>query len=89
MPISPVNKIKNAITPSSVTKGGYALWGDSVVTWGDTVLSWGSPFASMANLAKTQTIYLASEALDHYLVGSGEDEPLVTGDIGLINKTKN
>jgi len=52
MPITPVNKAKNAITPSSVTKGGYALWGDSVVTWGSASLSWGAPFASMVNRAK-------------------------------------
>jgi len=52
MPISPTNKTKNAITPSSVTKGGYALWGDNAVTWGSASFSWGSPFASMVNRAK-------------------------------------
>jgi len=52
MSITPINKAKNTITPNSVNKGGYALWGDSLTTWGDTSLSWGSPFASMVNLAK-------------------------------------
>jgi len=50
--ITPTNKTKNTITPNSVTKGGYALWGDDVVTWGSSTLSWGSPFATLVNLAK-------------------------------------
>jgi hypothetical protein len=52
MPITPVNIVKNAITPSSITKGGYAFWGDAVVTWGDIAYGWGSPFASFANVVK-------------------------------------
>ena len=52
MPISPINKTKNAITPSSTNKSGYALWGDNVVTWGSASFSWGAPFASMVNRAK-------------------------------------
>lgn len=46
------NQTKNVITPSSSNKGGYALWGDDVVTWGDADFGWGSPYFSMVNLAK-------------------------------------
>ena len=52
MPIAPVNKAKNAITPNSFKKSGYATWGDDVATWGDAILAWGSPFATMVNLSK-------------------------------------
>jgi len=52
MPISPVNKTKHNITPNNGRKGGYAFWGDDVVTWGDSGYSWGSPFASLVNLIK-------------------------------------
>ena len=52
MPITPTNKAKNTITPNSINKGGYAFWGDDVVTWGDADYGWGSPYATMANLAK-------------------------------------
>lgn len=52
MPISPVNKAKNTITPNSVQKGGYALWSDPVVTWGDIGYGWGSPYATMVNKSK-------------------------------------
>lgn len=52
MPITPVNKAKNSITPNSVKKGGYATWGDDVATWGDATFAWGSPYFSMVNLSK-------------------------------------
>lgn len=52
MPITPVNKAKNTITPTSARKGGYAFWGDPIVTWGDAVYNWGSPTATLANKAK-------------------------------------
>ena len=50
--ITPKNLQKNNISPNNARRGGYALWGDSVVTWGSASLSWGSPFASMVNKAK-------------------------------------
>lgn len=52
MPITPVNKVKNAITPTTHNKSGYALWGDNEVTWGDAVLTWGAPYATVVNRAK-------------------------------------
>ena len=52
MPITPINRIKNSITPSNKHKGGYATWGDTIVTWGDIDYGWGSPYASMVNRAK-------------------------------------
>lgn len=52
MPITPVNLVKHTITPTAARKGGYAYWGDTVVTWGDAGYSWGSPFATMTNLTK-------------------------------------
>lgn len=52
MPITPINKAKNSISPNSVKKSGYATWGDDVATWGSSSFYWGSPFASMVNLAK-------------------------------------
>lgn len=52
MPITPTNLAKNAITPNSVKKSGYATWDDDVATWGDAVFAWGSPFASLVNKVK-------------------------------------
>lgn len=52
MPITPVNKPKNAITPTGARKGGFAFWGDPVVTWGDTGYGWGSPFFTFINRIK-------------------------------------
>lgn len=47
-----VNIAKNSITPSQNNKGGYALWGDVIVTWGSAILTWGSPSSSFANVSK-------------------------------------
>lgn len=52
MPITPINKAKNTITPNNKNKGGYAYWGDDIVTWGDSGYGWGSPFATLVNLVK-------------------------------------
>lgn len=52
MPITPTNVTKNTITPGSIGKGGYAFWGDAVVTWGDIGFGWGSPYATFGNLSK-------------------------------------
>ena len=52
MPITPTNLAKNSISPSTVNKAGYALWGDTTVNWGDADFGWGSPYASFANLSK-------------------------------------
>lgn len=52
MPITPVNKVKNPITPTMKRRGGYAFWGDTTVTWGDALYNWGSPSASLVNLVK-------------------------------------
>jgi len=55
MSITPKNLVKHTITPSSIgraRKGGYAFWGDPIVTWGDALYSWGSPFASFVNAVK-------------------------------------
>jgi hypothetical protein len=52
MPITPTNLDKNAITPNSVKKSGYATWGDDVATWGDSVITWGAPSFSMVNRTK-------------------------------------
>lgn len=46
------NITKNTGTMSSLNKGGYALWGDTVVTWGDSILMWGSPVDTIANASK-------------------------------------
>jgi len=52
MPITPVNKAKNTITLSNNRKGGYAFWGDPIVTWGDANYNWGSPSSSFVNKVK-------------------------------------
>lgn len=52
MPITPKNLTKNIITPNSKNKGGYAFWGDDIVTWGDSSYYWSSPIASIVNLVK-------------------------------------
>lgn len=48
--------------------------------------------ATYSNQSKSQSeiIYLVSEALDYYLVGSAEDETLIVQDIiQWTNQTKN
>lgn len=50
--ITPTNLAKNVISPNSLRKGGYAFWGDDVVTWGDALYKWGSPSATTVNLTK-------------------------------------
>lgn len=52
MPITPVNLTKNTITPNGQRKGGYAFWGDDVVTWGDATYNWGSPSSTIVNASK-------------------------------------
>lgn len=52
MPITPVNLAKNTITPNNKGKGGFAFWGDDIVTWGDSAYNWGSPSFSMVNRTK-------------------------------------
>lgn len=52
MPITPTNAQKHTITPASGRKGGYAFWGDPIVTWGDASYGWGSPYAALTNQAK-------------------------------------
>lgn len=52
MPIVPVNKAKNSISPVNKRKGGFAFWGDTVVTWGDSGYGWGAPFATFVNKIK-------------------------------------
>lgn len=53
MPITPLNRAKNSISPNSVNKYGYAKWDDDVVTWDSSTLFWDSPLQSFnVNLNK-------------------------------------
>lgn len=53
MAIVPINLVKNAITPTRVSKGGYAVWDDPIITWDSSTAFWDSPLASFTtNLTK-------------------------------------
>lgn len=53
MPITPTNLSKNAITPSSNRKSGFAFWDDSVATWDSVTYLWDSPINTFTtNLSK-------------------------------------
>jgi hypothetical protein len=50
--ITPTNQAKNSITPSTSSKSGYVLWGDTHYSWGDVVGHWGDPIISFINTVK-------------------------------------
>lgn len=91
MPITPINKPKNVISPNRTGKSGVYLWGDDIYTWGDAVATWGS-LPSFINQDKSRlSAYFELEDGTFFLLEDGNQLELEGGSGALvwINQDKN
>ncbi len=57
MPITPINRPKNAITPSSVGKE-MVTWDDPIVTWDSSIGMWDSFYKRLSNRIKNAVTFI-------------------------------